>query len=125
MLPSGRERHGVVVSGPIETFIERTKGLFAARKPEEHRKHWLGNMRAEIKGNRAVLETDVQIMIREYIGDSLYDCTSYARFYDLMEKRDGAWRIGEWQTIYDKDGSTPWCRRRTRAVLCSGCVQGR
>ena len=94
-------------SGPIETFIERTRGLFAARKPEEHRKHWLGNMRAEIEGNRAVLETDVQIMIREYIGDALYDCTSYARFYDLLEKRDGVWRIGEWQTIYDKDRVDP------------------
>jgi hypothetical protein len=94
-------------SGPIEIFIERTKGLFEARKPEEHRKHWLGNMRAEIRGNRAVLETDVQIMIREYIGEVLYDCTSYARFYDLMEKRDGVWRIGEWQTIYDKDRVDP------------------
>lgn len=94
-------------SGTIEGFIERTKGLFAVRKPEEHRKHWLGNMRAEIAGTRAVLETDVQIMIREYIGDDLYDCTSYARFYDLLEKRDGVWRIGEWQTIYDKDRVDP------------------
>jgi len=94
-------------SGPIETFIERTKGLFAARKPEEHRKHWLGNMRAEVAGTRAVLETDVQIIIREYIGEALYDCVSYARFYDLMEKRDGVWRIGEWQTIYDKDRVDP------------------
>jgi hypothetical protein len=94
-------------SGPIETFIERTKGLFAVRKPEEHRKHWLGNQRAEVRGTRAVLETDVQIMIREFIGEVLYDCTSYARFYDLLEKRDGVWRISEWQTIYDKDRVDP------------------
>jgi hypothetical protein len=94
-------------TGPIETFIELTRGLFAARKPEEHRKHWLGNQRADVKGTRAVLETDVQILIREYIGDALYDCTSYARFYDLMEKRGGVWRIAEWQTIYDKDRVDP------------------
>ena len=94
-------------SGPIETFIERTKGLFAVRKPEEHRKHWLGNMRADIGGDRAVLETDVQILIREFIGEALYDCTSYARFYDFLEKRDGVWRISEWQTIYDKDRVDP------------------
>ena len=93
-------------SGPIEDFIARTKGLFAARKPEEHRKHWLGNMRAEVRGARAVLETDVQIMIREYIGAELYDCTSFARFYDLLEKR-GVWRIHEWQTIYDRDRVDP------------------
>jgi hypothetical protein len=94
-------------SGPIEGFIERTKALFAARKPEEHRKHWLGNMRAEVRGTRALLETDVQILIREYIGEALYDCTSCARFYDLLEKRDGVWRISEWQTIYDKDRVDP------------------
>jgi len=94
-------------SGPIETFIERTKGLFAARKPEEHRKHWLGNMRAEIEGDLAILETDVHILIREFIGDALYDCTSWARFYDFLEKRDGVWRISEWQTIYDKDRVDP------------------
>ena len=94
-------------SGRIEGFIERTKGLFAARKPEEHRKHWLGNMRSDVRGARAVLETDVQIMIREFIGDDLFDCISFARFYDLFEKRDGVWRIAEWNTIYDKDRVDP------------------
>jgi len=94
-------------SGPVEGFIERTRGLFAARRPEEHRKHWLGNMRAEVNGSRAVLETDVQILIREYIGADLYDCTSYARFLDRLEKRAGAWRISEWQTVYDRDRVDP------------------
>lgn len=94
-------------SGPIEGFIERTKGLFSARKPGEHRKHWLGNMRAEVNGARALLETDVQILIREYIDGALYDCASFARFYDLIERRDGAWRIFEWNTIYDLDRVDP------------------
>jgi hypothetical protein len=92
-------------SGHIAGFIERSKAM--TRKPEEHRKHWLGNMRAEICSGRAVLETDVMILIREFIDRNLYDYTSYARFYDLLEKRDGVWRIVEWNTIYDRDRLDP------------------
>lgn len=88
-------------SGPVAGFIERSKAL--TWKPEEHRKHWLGNMRAEVNGARAMLETDVIILIREFIDRDLYDYTCYARFLDLIEKRDGVWRILEWNTIYDRD----------------------
>src|SRR5207249_7096345 len=77
------------------------------RKPEEHRKHWLGNMRSEVAGTRAVLETDVVILIREFIGGSLFDYTAYARFYDLLETCSGVWRISEWNCIYDKDRLDP------------------
>src|SRR4029077_5546392 len=94
-------------SGPIAGFIERSKTLIGARKAEEHRKHWLGNMRADVNGARGVLETDVQILIREYVDEVLCDCTSYARFYDLLEKREGGWRIVEWNTIYDRDRIDP------------------
>jgi SnoaL-like domain len=97
-------------SGPIAGFIERSKEIVGTRKPEEHRKHWLGNMRSEINGTRAVLETDVMILIREYIDRSLFDYTSYARFYDFLEKRDGIWRIHEWNCIYDKDRLDPVVR---------------
>jgi hypothetical protein len=94
-------------SGPIGGFIERSRTMAATRKPEEHRKHWLGNMRSEIAGARAVLETDVMILIREYIDGSLFDYMSLARFYDLFEKRDGVWRIYAWTCIYDKDRLDP------------------
>ena len=93
--------------GPLDGFIDRSKAMVATRKPEEHRKHWLGNMRSEIRGTRAVLETDVLVLIREFIDGSLFDYTSYARFYDLFEKRAGAWRIAEWNCIYDKDRLDP------------------
>jgi hypothetical protein len=94
-------------SGPLGGFIERSKAMAAGRKPEEHRKHWLGNMRAEVNGTRALLETDVLILIREFIDGSLLDYTSYARFYDLFEQRAGVWRILEWHCIYDKDRLDP------------------
>jgi hypothetical protein len=49
----------------------------------------------------------VLILIREFIDRDLFDYTSYARFYDLLEKRDGVWRILEWSCIYDKDRLDP------------------
>ena len=63
-------------SGPVDGFIARSKAMAAGRQPEEHRKHWLGNMRSEINGARAVLETDVLIFIREFIDHSLFDYTA-------------------------------------------------
>ena len=94
-------------SGPLDGFIDRSRAMAATRKPEEHRKHWLGNMRSEIRGARAVLETDVLILIREFLDGTLFDYTSYARFYDLFENRAGVWRILEWNCIYDKDRLDP------------------
>src|SRR5262245_18046785 len=49
-------------SGPVGGFIERSKAMAAGRKPEEHRKHWLGNMRSWVRETRGVLETDVMIL---------------------------------------------------------------
>jgi hypothetical protein len=104
-------------SGPVDGFIERSKAMAAGRKAEEHRKHWLGNMRCEVKDARAVLETDVLILIREFIDGSLFDYTSYARFYDLFERRAGAWRIREWNCIYDKDRLDPVVPARDAAAV--------
>lgn len=94
-------------AGSIAGFIERSQNMVQSRRPEEHRKHWLGNMRVDLRGSRAILETDVLILIREFIDERLYDYTSYARFYDLFEKRDGDWRITAWNCIYDKDRLDP------------------
>jgi len=93
--------------GNVAGFIERSRAMIAARKPEEHRKHWLGNMRSDINGARAVLETDVVLLIREFLDGNLFDYTCYMRFYDLFEKRTGVWRIFEWNCIYDKDRLDP------------------
>lgn len=109
-------------SGPLDGFIDRSRAMAANRKPEEHRKHWLGNLRSEIRGARAVLETDVLILIREFLDGTLFDYTSYARFYDLFEKRAGVWRILEWNCIYDKDRLDPVVPARDAASLGAQAV---
>ena len=60
-----------------------------------------------MRGNRATLEADVQILSRDYLDSYLFDCTCYGRFLDLFEKRDGVWRISKWTCIYDKDRLDP------------------
>jgi hypothetical protein len=80
-------------SGPASGFVERSRHMRAAMKPEERNKHLLGNMRVARSGERATLETDVQIAVRESIDGHLFDYTSYARFFDLMVKHEGAWKI--------------------------------
>jgi hypothetical protein len=100
----------VVVSwyeGSAKGFIERSKEAAKNRKPEERSAHSLGNFRATARRNRGVLETDVQILNRDYLDGHLFDCTCYGRFYDFMEKRDGVWRIARWTCIYDKDRLDP------------------
>jgi hypothetical protein len=100
----------VVISwyaGSATGFIERSKDAAKNRKPEERSAHWLGNHRATIQGNRGLLETDVQILNRDYLDGQLFDCSCYARFFDFFEKRDGAWRISRWTCIYDKDRLDP------------------
>jgi hypothetical protein len=94
-------------SGPALAFVERSRQMGNVRRPEERNKHLLGNMRARVNGTRATLETDIQIAIREYLDDYLFDYTAWARFYDLFEKRGGEWRISKMSCIYDKDRLDP------------------
>src|SRR5262245_19740086 len=94
-------------SGPASGFVERSIAMAAARRPEEHYKHWLGNMHADVNGARAVLETDAMVLIREYIDEHLFDYCGHLRFYDLVEKRDGVWRLLKASCIYEKDRLDP------------------
>jgi SnoaL-like domain len=94
-------------SGPAAGFVERSIAMAKARRPEEHHKHWLGNMLAEVAGERAVVETDAMVLIREYIGDHLFDYSSWLRFYDLVERRERVWRLFKASCIYEKDRLEP------------------
>ena len=94
-------------SGPASGFIARSRESKAAMKPEERNKHWLGNMRVQLAGERATMETDAQVMVRETIDGHLVDYTSWMRFFDLMVKHEGRWKIFRMSCIYDKDRLDP------------------
>ena len=94
-------------SGPAATFIERTIAAAAERAAGESSKHWFGNARAWVKGDRALLETDVMVMLRNRVEGILFDATLYIRLYDRMERRQGQWKILRMDAIYDKDRLDP------------------
>lgn len=112
-------------TGPVSRFIELIKASDAVRQPEEHSKHWIGNSQARIHGERAVLETDIQILMREYIEGRLYDYVSWCRFVDRVEKRHGEWRIVEWSAIFDKDRLDPVLPGDAPPWLASTPITGR
>ena len=94
-------------SGTAQNFMERTVAMAAERGPEERSKHWFGNQRTQIKGDRAILETDAMVLGRDVLDGYLFDSTFYVRMYDRMERRQGVWRILRMVVIYDKDRLDP------------------
>lgn len=70
-------------------------------------KHVICGTSLQLKGNKAIAETSA-ILIGEISIDNVAIClTSYLRFYDLVEKRDGVWRILKRDAIYDMDYIAP------------------
>ena len=94
-------------SGPVKGFLDETIESFEERKPGEGSKHWFGNSRVWVKGDRALLETDAQVLGRNRTGGHLFDFTLYIRLYDRLERRQGEWRISRMDAIYDRDRLDP------------------
>ncbi|HXQ54042.1 MAG TPA: nuclear transport factor 2 family protein [Stellaceae bacterium] len=94
-------------TGPVANFLERTIAMAAERRPEELSKHWFGNSRVSVNGDRAILETDAQVLNRSYFDGHLFDFTIYLRLYDRLERRQGQWKILRMDGIYDKDRLDP------------------
>lgn len=95
-------------SGPVAAFLEQTIAGAAKWKPgEKSTRHWLGNSRASVKGDRAILETDAMVLNRDRFMGHLFDFTINLRLYDRVERREGEWRILRMDAIYDKDRLDP------------------
>lgn len=91
--------------GPHEGFVEASKMI--ASRGGALLKHRLGVPSVRVAGTRAASEVNVAIMLRSTASFGTVDTTSHARFVDLLEKRDGAWRISKRVAIYEKDRIDP------------------
>lgn len=69
--------------------------------------HFLGASSIEIEGERAISQTKMTINQRDKVHDVLVDVVCTGRFYDFLEKRDGAWKLVLRQPIYEKDRMDP------------------
>lgn len=91
--------------GPHEGFVEASKMI--ASRGGALLKHQLGVPSIRVAGMRAASEVNVAIMLRSTAPFGTVDTTSHARFVDMLEKRDGAWRISRRAAIYEKDRIDP------------------
>jgi hypothetical protein len=94
-------------SGPVAGFLAETIASAGKRRPGEGSKHWFGNQRAWVKGDRALLESDAMVLGRTTFSDHMFDFTLYIRLYDRLERRQGEWKILRMDAIYDKDRLDP------------------
>jgi len=87
--------------GPHEGFVAASRQL--AARSGALLKHYVGGPHIRINGDRALSEVNVTIMVRAKTPAGEVDTTSYARFIDRIEKRDGAWKILKRTAVYEKD----------------------
>jgi hypothetical protein len=90
-------------SGRFADFIAASREM---RKTRRGAKHEIGGSRIEVRGARAVAETNVRILGRRPLHGVECDTTAWGRFYDLLEKR-GRWAIVRRVAIYEKDRIDP------------------
>lgn len=89
--------------GAYADFVERCR----QNRGHTRSKHLLWPARIQVNGARALSECNVAILVRQAIDAIDVDLTSYARFIDRMERRDGRWRILERVTVYEQDRLDP------------------
>lgn len=91
--------------GPHRQFVAASKQLSA--RPGAIVKHHLGVPSIRVKGIKAVSEVNVTIRVRSRTDVGEVDTTSYARFYDRIEKRAGTWKLLKRVAIYEFDRADP------------------
>ncbi len=78
--------------GGFDDFIESCQASWSKGSRSQH---FLGGTVAEINGARAIAQTRMAIMVRSALDGVEVDAACYGRFFDRVEKRDGAWRIAK------------------------------
>ena len=86
--------------GSADEFVERSK---AASQGPVRGQHFIGACAVELKGERAIAETRMTLLLRGPLDGVVVDVTCYGRFYDLFRREDGVWRIQKRVPIYEKD----------------------
>jgi hypothetical protein len=90
--------------GAFTDFVEASR---RAASSHSLSKHQIGWPLLTPRGDRATCETSIAILGRATLAGVRVDNTSYGRFLDRLERRQGRWRICERVAIYEKDRLDP------------------
>lgn len=91
--------------GPFSGFVDAARN--ASEVAPAVTRHRIGTSRIRINGDRAVADTDVEIVVRCPVDGEELQSTTFSRFHDWLEKRDGVWRILSRVCVYDRDKIEP------------------
>jgi len=83
--------------GSALDFIDAS--IKMSEKSVIHSKHFMGAPVLQIEGNRAVAETNA--ILTAVNNEIKIGFTAHTRFFDLLEKREGRWKIAKRNNIYD------------------------
>jgi hypothetical protein len=90
--------------GPADDFIRVSREGFERGVSILH---FLGGTAIDLAGDRAIAQTKMTISQRAEVDGVVCDVVCTGRFYDFLERRDGAWGIVLRQPIYEKDRLDP------------------
>jgi hypothetical protein len=90
--------------GPADDFIRVSREGFERGVSILH---FLGGTAIDLSGDRAIAQTKMTISQRAEVDGVLCDVVCTGRFYDFLERRDGAWGLVLRQPIYEKDRLDP------------------
>lgn len=93
--------------GAASGFVDASAQGRAKQPKDRGALHVIGATTAHVRGDRATAETRITLLLRSVVSGTLADITAYGRFFDLLVKSDGAWRIQRRTPIYDKDCIQP------------------
>jgi hypothetical protein len=93
------------IDAPYADFVAVSK--LAAQRELLSVKHRLGVPRIQVRGERALSEVDVTILVRSQLCGVEVDTTSHCRFLDQIERRAGCWKILRRTGIYERDRADP------------------
>ncbi len=95
------------ISGPAKEFVARSRAKAATRRPGAHFKHLISGPWIRVNRDRAFSRCHVNLYGRDEIDGHEYDLQSWMRFFDLLERRENAWRIVKRTAVYEKDRMEP------------------
>lgn len=91
--------------GSADEFVAMRKASFD--KGATSIIHFNGAHSSDIRGDRAVSQTKMEILQRAPVEGVMCDVTCLGRFCDFFERRDGKWGFVHRQPIYEKDWLIP------------------